>query len=316
MPSIPIATPLGYTGVFFVIGGIFLVIAGLDILKIEKLTISVGKKTWGTGLLLAFIGILFLIPDITSVLGFSSLAVVEAETITGELVTVTPTFTVMSSTKTTTPEPAVTPTEDALVLTATPEDDFSLAKQWDIVASDTFSNESSRSNWFAFLRGQDIITETFDLTFKLDIITNGRVQYVFYENENSSLGERFSVSLEAVGTSQTGCDYGIIFRVNSAKEYYWFYINRNQYGVNRKANEQDGYYEKLIPPTDIPNNLTLETLTVLGEGSTYKLYINDTFVNQFNDALVDGDKAGIGTITCQFLDEATFLFDNFEVRSP
>lgn len=65
MPSIPVATPLGYTGVFLVIAGIFLIIAGLDILKIEKLTVTTGRKTWVVGLLLAVIGTLFLLPDIS-----------------------------------------------------------------------------------------------------------------------------------------------------------------------------------------------------------------------------------------------------------
>jgi hypothetical protein len=66
MPSIPIVNPLGYVGVFLVIAGLFLAIAGLDLIKIEKLTITPGRKTWGIGLLLAAIGILFLLPEISS----------------------------------------------------------------------------------------------------------------------------------------------------------------------------------------------------------------------------------------------------------
>jgi hypothetical protein len=71
MPSIPVATPLGYIGVFFVIAGFFLVIAGIELIKIEKLTITPGRKTWGIGLLLATIGVLFLLPDINSAINFS-----------------------------------------------------------------------------------------------------------------------------------------------------------------------------------------------------------------------------------------------------
>lgn len=66
MPSIPVVNPLGYVGVFLVIAGLFLAIAGLDLIKIEKLTITPGRKTWGIGLLLAAIGILFLLPEISS----------------------------------------------------------------------------------------------------------------------------------------------------------------------------------------------------------------------------------------------------------
>lgn len=66
MPSIPVVNPLGYIGVFLVIAGFFLVIAGIELIKIEKLTITPGRKTWGIGLLLATIGVLFLLPDIRS----------------------------------------------------------------------------------------------------------------------------------------------------------------------------------------------------------------------------------------------------------
>jgi hypothetical protein len=49
MPSIPVTTPLGYVGVFFIIAGILLAIAGLDILKIEKISVATGKKSWIAG---------------------------------------------------------------------------------------------------------------------------------------------------------------------------------------------------------------------------------------------------------------------------
>jgi hypothetical protein len=71
MPSIPVANPLGYIGVFLVIAGFFLVIAGIELIKIEKLTITPGRKTWGIGLLLAAIGVLFLLPEILSAINSS-----------------------------------------------------------------------------------------------------------------------------------------------------------------------------------------------------------------------------------------------------
>jgi hypothetical protein len=64
MPDIPVPEPLGYIGAFLVLAGLFLFIAGLGIINIEKLTIQPGRKTWGIGLLVTFVGILFLIPYI------------------------------------------------------------------------------------------------------------------------------------------------------------------------------------------------------------------------------------------------------------
>lgn len=68
MPDIPVPEPLGYIGVVLVILGFFLFIAGFGIINVEKITIRPGKQTWGLGLFIIFIGILFLTPYIRAVI--------------------------------------------------------------------------------------------------------------------------------------------------------------------------------------------------------------------------------------------------------
>jgi len=67
MPSIPISSASGYLGVFFLLVGFFLIAAGTGILKIEKITIAIGRKTWILGLLCVVAGVIFLILDVRSV---------------------------------------------------------------------------------------------------------------------------------------------------------------------------------------------------------------------------------------------------------
>jgi len=93
MPNIPVSSPLSYVGVFLLIFGFLLILAGLRIIKIEKITIIPGTKTWGFGIVLAVIGIGFLLPDIMDS-AFSSLG----PTPTVEVSVVTPTSTSDSST--------------------------------------------------------------------------------------------------------------------------------------------------------------------------------------------------------------------------
>ena len=64
MPNIPISSSLGFIGVFLVVLGAFLILSGLDVLRIEKLTAKPGKRTWGIGLITVAAGILFLWMDI------------------------------------------------------------------------------------------------------------------------------------------------------------------------------------------------------------------------------------------------------------
>jgi hypothetical protein len=66
MPQIPVTSTLGYIGIFFLIAGAFLILAGLGIVVIQNITIKAGKQTWGFGFILALLGFFFLLPEINS----------------------------------------------------------------------------------------------------------------------------------------------------------------------------------------------------------------------------------------------------------
>jgi hypothetical protein len=55
-PQIPLASASDYVGAFFLIFGFYLILSGFGILKIEKITIPPGSKTWGFGILIALVG--------------------------------------------------------------------------------------------------------------------------------------------------------------------------------------------------------------------------------------------------------------------
>lgn len=68
MPDIPVTSPLSYVGVFLLLLGFFLVLAGLGILTIEKVTVKPGAKTWGFGIIMAMLGTSLLLLDIWDLL--------------------------------------------------------------------------------------------------------------------------------------------------------------------------------------------------------------------------------------------------------
>ena len=49
MPDVPIESPLGYIGVVFLMAGALLVLAGLDVIRIDKVTIRRSRRTWVIG---------------------------------------------------------------------------------------------------------------------------------------------------------------------------------------------------------------------------------------------------------------------------
>ncbi|KAA3657894.1 MAG: hypothetical protein DWQ04_26730 [Chloroflexi bacterium] len=111
MPDVPINSPLGYVGVVLLLFGFFLILAGSGIVKIEKITVSQGAKTWGFGGFMVIVGVIFLLPEILGKISNSMEVPAIPET--------TPTSTNISSpitevvevvsTETFTPQPANTP---------------------------------------------------------------------------------------------------------------------------------------------------------------------------------------------------------------
>ena len=89
MPNIPIPSALNYLGVFFLIFGFFLLIAGSGVIKVEKISVKPGCATLVFGAFLIIVGFAFLIPEIKSA---------------ASIPTLTPTSTVSIST-TDTPSP-------------------------------------------------------------------------------------------------------------------------------------------------------------------------------------------------------------------
>ncbi|TFH37356.1 MAG: hypothetical protein E4G99_02730 [Anaerolineales bacterium] len=64
--NLGINSPLGFIGLgLFVIGG-FMILAGFDIISIEKVTVKQGRRTWVVGIIFATLGILLFIPEISS----------------------------------------------------------------------------------------------------------------------------------------------------------------------------------------------------------------------------------------------------------
>ncbi len=67
MPEIPAASVLSYLGVVALIFSVFLILAGLNVLQIEKISVAPGRRTWGIGVFLALAGAAFLWLDNRSV---------------------------------------------------------------------------------------------------------------------------------------------------------------------------------------------------------------------------------------------------------
>jgi hypothetical protein len=68
MPSLSVDSIASFLGIIALLAGAFLILAGFGVVKIEKITVTPGRLTWGLGIVLSIIGVVFLWPDIQSAL--------------------------------------------------------------------------------------------------------------------------------------------------------------------------------------------------------------------------------------------------------
>ncbi len=64
LDNIPISSTVGFIGLGLLVLGGFMVLAGLDIIRIEKITVRQGRTTWVVGVVFAVIGIALLYPEL------------------------------------------------------------------------------------------------------------------------------------------------------------------------------------------------------------------------------------------------------------
>jgi uncharacterized membrane protein len=66
MPEIPVNSIVGFLGVLLLIFGFFLAIAGSQIIKIVKVSVAPGPRTWGFGIVLLIAGLALIILDVSN----------------------------------------------------------------------------------------------------------------------------------------------------------------------------------------------------------------------------------------------------------
>ena len=63
MEGLPVNTVSGFIGLALLVFGLFLLLTGFQIIKIEKVSVAPGLRTWGIGIVFAIIGIILLMPE-------------------------------------------------------------------------------------------------------------------------------------------------------------------------------------------------------------------------------------------------------------
>jgi len=287
--QIPITSPLGYIGVFLLIVGVFLVLTGFNILKVQQVTVTPGRKTWGFGLTLVILGFI-------SILG-------EAAGLGKD--------TVQSATET----PASIPTKLATQF-ASAEALLEEAKTWPLIFSDSFDVENNQWTVGTF-RGNEVgswsITES-KYRWQMEALENSAIQTIF-PTINAEDDFYLSVDTFVKSASSIEIRYGLLFRSNEEAAYTFRIENGPYYRIRLwfcSKGEWMDLTERLLSPHIQTNEGN--RLGVIADGPHLFFFINDKFVHDLFDSKLASGNVGLSVTVDNTGDSAIIDFDNFELR--
>jgi hypothetical protein len=194
---------------------------------------------------------------------------------------------------------------------------FDKAATWPVVHSDAF--EANEVDWF---EGSDDDPQ-FALinweiaggkyTWRADAY-DGFVWWVVPEVERVD-DFYYSLTAQQLEGPETG-EYGLVFRQNDNGSYYVFGISEvGQFSVFLFDGQHwvtlKDWSESAAINSDAPN-----ILSVIAQNTSYYLFINGELVGEIDDVRLAGGQVGLMISLSEEGDEATWEFDNFELRAP
>lgn len=225
--------------------------------------------------------------------------------------TSTPTPTATSS-----PTPNLTATHSAFQALAFQATASHAMHEWQTVITETFDDNSS--GWRATTTDMEHAKFTYEIidgTYRWNAVAHrGFIEWIPLP---TTFMDNFFLSVEVrLGTHTGSNDYGIIFRRDTAGNFYYFAIDADyayslfKYYEGTWSTLIDRTFNSLIKK-DEPNRLA-----VIAEGDHLILFINDQFLADEHD---DSIKTGTAALAIEIFyanQEGIFEFDNIELRIP
>ncbi len=298
MPSIPVHTAMGFVGLLLTALGVFLFLAGFNIIKIEKISVQGGKTTWIFGTVCVAIGLVLLITNESSRARQNSAQ------------TAQPASTVESGLAT----PPIANSVDTEKLYAK----LTQAKSWEPVLQDSFDDNDA--GWILWNVDDEVKLENMQIA---DGVLRWGLQlrqpnqgFVAFSPAYSYTDFYYSLRARRLGDpgSENNAVWGILFRREGSR-YYTFRINDFQEFALQIANEVG--WTDLIGWTksQFIEQGKVNQLTVVAEGANFYLYINGVPVGQFTDATYTRGNVGLYFGLNFIKDKETIIeFDDFELR--
>lgn len=338
MPSIPVSSPLSYLGIFISLFGAFLVLSGLNIVRVEKVSVTPGRATWLTGAAALVVGVALLMVDQNKAAAPSNAPLTPsavAETLAMAPVTAPGrTEPIPVETRTENPSPSRADTQPAfadatltaqagvaVAESATPLPDYqATAARLPVSISDDFSD--NRNQWYVGAgksENQEWDYRIADGKYRMKYHT--LADYRFDDAANFIVQDFWmSVDVTMVETDGRPLDTFIVltFRGNENGNYY--YAEFSMAGFYRLArHDRETGWNTIRAATFSPELKmapgTTARLGVMADGPNIALFVNGTpLAALVDDGLPGAGLVGLGVSMDEGDKTSTVTFDNLEIR--
>ena len=279
MPAIPVTTALGYVGVFLLLLGVLLFLAGKGIISIQQISVEKGKQTCTFATVSVVLGLAFLLWESVASIIPTAVPTPTPESIASIVPTAVPT-----------PMPesiaSIIPTA-VPTLTSGPQLTTGM-----LMYQEDFSPPGAE--W--------IIEDHGDVAYALDgdaySIEVRQEDLTFWMETEGEYGDFVLEFDAALVEGDEWNAYGVLFRYKDKANHYELMIGGNRsYAVSKLVSDEwtaiiEWTSSAAIRPAGQVNHVRLVAF-----GGTFVLYINDQLVDQFTDtSLSSGDIAlAVGT---------------------
>ena len=261
----PVNTLPGFIGFAFLVFGLFLLLTGFQIINVEKVSVTPGKRTWGLGIVFAILGIVLLLPETKEQILGENEEVPSMPYLTNTPFSTNTPFPISTPTPypTNTPYPTFTP-----IPTSVPEH---------ILFEDNFDDGN--------LNGWTIKSGSWD-------VVDGQLRCIASHDARIIAGdgtwEDYSISADLASISGS-VDVGILGRLlNEAHNYQGQLWNEKARIKVWDEDWSDITAESFPATNDIWYNLRLEF-----RGTNVKLYINNLLAAIAEDTMYQNGKIGL-----------------------
>jgi len=188
------------------------------------------------------------------------------------------------------------------------------ALQWSVVLRDSFNDNTN--SWSTKEYTNEWITAARNVTqgkYRWEMTAHKGVFSSITADPDAVNDFYLSVDAQKLsGPSDTSM--ALMFRKDGDDKYV-FLIRDDRYKLSI---QQGGEWSTLISwtNTSVLRSGRANTLAVVGEGSHFTLYINDTFVDEIDNSQLSSGKVGLGVELNDTDDKGIYEFDNFELRVP